>query len=207
MADASTSTFVDPSNYTWSAPLSAGTIWAGETITVTAPTGEATSWCVNAVFRTAEDAYNSQGTYGYPVTTAERTFIDQCNELATPLRHFAIESGAVITDVQTALAWLHDAQDVAFKFIWVPVIGQVGATLAALTAGVDKAVLEPILNDLIRVCQQSSNADLQLRDLANAVEQHSMTLADAQAHLGNVAQYALSNFWQILLDLMKSIAR
>jgi hypothetical protein len=206
MADAAVSTFIDPSSYTWSAPLTTGTIWAGTTITVTAPTGETTAWCVNEVFRTVEDAFNRQGTYGYPVTAAERAFIEQCNALATPLRHFAVESGSVITDVLTALAWLHAAEETAFKLAWVPVLGQVGATLAAMTTGIDKAILEPILNDLIRVARQASNADLQLRELANAVEQHSMTLADAQTHLGSVAQYALSNFWQILLDLVKSIA-
>ena len=204
MAD--TSTFVDPNSYTWSAPLDNGSIWAGATITVTAPGGESTNWCVNDVFQTAEDVYNRQGTFGYPVTSAEQAFIDQCNGMDGPLLDFMNQSTSVIVDAESALAWLHQAQDLAYRFWWVPVIGQIGAAMAFVTSIGDKSVVEPLLNDLIRVAQQAGNADVQLRDLANAVGQHSMTLADAQAHLGDVAQYAVSNFWQILLNMVSTLA-
>lgn len=219
-----TDTWTDPNNYVWSAALNTDTtppqIDAGGTITVTAPSGESTSWCENTVYPQTLDsdqnpvpgsavqaAYNDNGSSGYPVTKAEQELADACAAAEKQLEAFVSAASSVTDDAQTALNWLTAAASACSLLALIPGVGTAIAVIGGSIAAVDLTLLEPMVNDVRNMTGTAANATLKLMDVANAVTQHSMSLADGTAQVAQLVDGSVSNFWQALGDLAKQIAK
>jgi hypothetical protein len=201
------SSYTDPHQYVWSTELGDdGRVWAGAAITVTAPTGESTSWSVNDVFDSLEAVYQAQGMFGYPVTAAEQQFIDQCNSVVAHMDYLLNTALDVEADAQAVKNWLDYIAGVAAALFWIPVVGTAIAAAGGTIAAADLSVITPALNHLIQMTQQTAEADLKLRDLSYGVQQHSVALSDAQNTLQQYGQYALQNFWQAIVAVLQSVA-
>lgn len=204
------SDFQDHNGYWWQAELGDdGHIWAGATITVTAPTGESHAFSVNQVFASAEEASTTQGQYSYPITAAEQALIDQCTSAFHDLDAFISVAVTVESNAESIASVLKYSLAAIAAVSLIPVVGEVLAPVNAVLTAVDLtslAITEAALGTLVSISQQAAVADLQLREIAEAVQNHSWLLADAHSHLAQVSRYSLENFWQALANIVRDLS-